>query len=59
MMRDNIPRSIKGAGALAEALELIGAEGKTDHDMAKVITENELELREFLKWGLMSLASDQ
>ncbi len=34
MIRENIPRSIKGAGALSEALELIGAEGKTDHDLS-------------------------
>jgi hypothetical protein len=58
MIRENIPAAIKGAGALAEALDLIGTEGKTDHDMARIIHDNELVLRDFLKWGLHSLATD-
>lgn len=58
MIRENMPAAIKGAGALAEALDLIGASEKTDHDMAKIIVDNDAALREFLKWGLASLATD-
>jgi hypothetical protein len=39
-----------------EALEHIVAPHKSDHDMASIIVENELELREFLSYALISLA---
>lgn len=56
MIRENHAAAIKGAGALQEALELIGAQDKTDHDMAKVIVDNELELRELVRFALDGLA---
>lgn len=59
MIRENITLSIKGAAALSEALDQIGGHEKSDHDLAKVIVENELSLREFLRWGLYRLATDQ
>jgi hypothetical protein len=50
-------RRLRGAAALMEALELIGASNATDHDMAKVIVDYELELREFLAGALRDLQS--
>ena len=38
-------RAISGLAALTEMLSLIGKEGATDHDMAKVFTEHELDFR--------------
>jgi hypothetical protein len=49
-------RRTRGAAALMEALELIGAENANDHDMARVICDNELELREMLAAVMRSLA---
>jgi hypothetical protein len=48
-------RRLRGAAALMEVLGHIGAEGKNDHDMARVVVENELELREFLSRALSDL----
>lgn len=61
MIRDSIPKAIKGVGALAEALDCIGGQqpsgdNKTDHDLAKVIVDNELDLRELVKFALDALA---
>ncbi len=38
-------RAVAGFAAVCEMISLIGKEGKTDHDMAHVLTENELEIR--------------
>lgn len=50
-------RRLRGAAALIEALKMIGAENATDHDMAEVIVENELELREMLAFVLNETAA--
>jgi hypothetical protein len=38
-------RAIAGLAALTELIGLIGKDGKTDHDLAKVVVDHELELR--------------
>lgn len=48
-------RRLRGAAALLEVLMLIGAENVTDSDMAKVVVDNELELREMLSFALREL----
>lgn len=50
-------RRLRGAAALMEILELIGAEGATDHDLAHIATDQELELRELLSFALAGLAT--
>jgi hypothetical protein len=52
-------RHMRGAAALMEALELIGATGVTDHDMARVIVDNELELRSMLSFVLAGLVRER
>lgn len=44
-------KALKGAAALAEMLGLIGA-AEDDNAVAKVMVENEIELRDLLKWAL-------
>jgi hypothetical protein len=56
-MRDNLTETIKGVAALCEALNVIGSH-KTDHDMAKIICDGELELRALIAFALKSLAQD-
>lgn len=63
MIRDNIPRTIKGVGALVEALNCIGAQqpngdNQTDHDLAKIIVDHEVELRELVRYALDALSGD-
>lgn len=49
--------ALKGAAAVAEAIELIGNDQeKTDHDMAKIIVENELAIRDLVSFALKRLA---
>jgi hypothetical protein len=53
--------TIRGVSALAEALECIGGrhpsgDNKTDHDLAKVIVENKISLRELVGYALKCLA---
>jgi hypothetical protein len=57
--RENIPAAIHGCGALASALDCIGHEHRTAHDMAKIICDHEMELRALLAFALDSLASEQ
>jgi hypothetical protein len=50
-------QAIKGAGALSELLDCIGAtlpngDPAGDHAAAKVLVDNELELRALLSWSL-------
>jgi hypothetical protein len=52
-------RRLRGAAALNEMLTMIGAPNATDHDMAAVLTDNELELRELLSFVLTKLAEPQ
>lgn len=49
-------RRLRGAAALMEALETIGAPNADDHDTAAVIVDNELELRELLAFAIAFLA---
>lgn len=49
--------ALKGAAAVAEAVNLIGNDReKTDHDMAKIIVENELAVRDLVRFALKRLA---
>lgn len=58
-MRDNHPNTIKGAGALQEALDLIGyTEPDGDKRLAKIIVDNELALRDLIRYALNSLSND-
>lgn len=41
-----------GAGALEKALDLIGEPDKTDHDLAKIIVDNEVELRALVRYAI-------
>jgi hypothetical protein len=52
-------RRLRGAAALNEMLTMIGAPNATDHDMAAVLTSEELELREMLAFVLTELAKPQ
>lgn len=59
MIRDNYPSALRGAAALQEALNLIGNDKeKTDHDMAKLIVDNELGLADLLRHFLSSIAEE-
>lgn len=50
-------RRIRGAAALMEMLEHIGANNATDHDVAQVLCDNELELREMLSFTMAQLTN--
>lgn len=52
-------RRLRGAAALMEILEHIGATNATDHDMAHVVVDNELELRELLAFALLKLSGSE
>lgn len=56
MIRDNPIAALKGVVALLEALDKIGTEGVTDHDLARSVVVNETELRELARWALAELA---
>jgi hypothetical protein len=56
-MREDIAGAIKGCGALREALDMIGSEDKTDHHVAKVITDHETEIEALIRFALTELAS--
>ncbi len=43
---------LRGAAALTEMLDTIGVEGAIDHDVTKILTDNESVLREFLAFVL-------
>jgi hypothetical protein len=49
---------LRGAAAIAEMLDLIGAQDVTNHDVAKVLVENELAIRDMLAFVLSRLAGD-
>lgn len=48
-------RRLRGAAALMEMLEYIGAPHATDHDVAQILCDNELELREMLAYTMTEL----
>lgn len=48
-------RRLRGAAALMEMLHHIGANNVTDHDVARVLCDNELELREMLSFAMSKL----
>lgn len=58
MARNEGVDALRGAAALQECLDTIGAEGLTDHDLAKIIVENELECRTLVRWAVARLATD-
>jgi hypothetical protein len=49
-------RRLRGAAALMETLECIGHQNRDDHDMAKIMCDEELELRELLSFALLKLS---
>lgn len=49
-------RRLRGAAALMEMLEHIGAENTNDHDVAHILCDNELELREMLAYTMTELS---
>jgi hypothetical protein len=63
MIREKPTQAIRGVAALSEMLDHIGGvqengDSVTDSMVAKVLTENELELRELVRYALNSLAND-
>jgi hypothetical protein len=48
-------RRLRGAAAIMEMLEQIGAANATDHDVALILTDQELEIREMLSFTLTEL----
>lgn len=59
MDKETFATTIKGVAALAEAVDMIGAESGDDHKLAHVICDNELPLRELIRYALKSLGEDQ
>ena len=58
-MRDNYSNTIKGAGALQEALDLIGdTDPDGDKRLSKIIVDNELALRDLIRFALNSISND-
>ncbi len=47
----------RGAAVLLQALDVIGGPGN-DADMAKIIVDDELALRELIRFALVKLASE-
>ncbi len=57
--KEDIGSPIKGAGALLEMLDCIGGlalngEPISDHEVAKILTTNELELRKLLRFAMVA-----
>jgi hypothetical protein len=48
-------RRLRGAAALIEMLEHIGLTNATDHDVARILCDNELELREMLAFTMQQI----
>jgi hypothetical protein len=55
----DIGNQLRGAAALAEMLDCIGGEGVTDHDVAKLLTDNELDLRELLSFAIRKMIDEK
>lgn len=55
--------AIRGIAAVSEALNCIGAErfidGGGDHAVAKIVVDNEMQLRSLVAFALVCLASEQ
>jgi hypothetical protein len=56
--------AIKGAGALSQMLDCIGAAQPNgdpigDHTVARILVDNELDLRAFLDWSLWKLSLEK
>ena len=52
-------RQLRGAAALTEMIERIGAPNSTYHDVAHILTDHELELRELLSFAMTELAKPE
>lgn len=57
------PQAMRGAAALAEMIDCIGAtlpsgDPQGDHAVAKILVENEMELRELLNFALPRLGHE-
>lgn len=55
---DEVFGHVKAAHALAEALDVIGEEGATDHAMAEVIVKNELPLWNLARQLIVNAGKD-
>jgi len=51
-MTQQSPAILRGAAAILEALDLMGREEKTDHDLAKIIVDAEIDLRAIVQAAL-------
>jgi hypothetical protein len=58
MIREEWANAVHGCGALMEMLDWIGVEETTDHDLAKLLMDNEHRLEALLKFALDRLAQD-
>jgi hypothetical protein len=57
----DVAKVVKGAGALLQALDTIGAASEDDDGdrlMAKIICDNELDLRELVRYALDSITEE-
>lgn len=55
MTLDQTKNLLVGGGALAQMLQCIGDTEKTDHDIAKLLVDNEKELSELMKFAMSQL----
>ncbi len=60
MAKENIASAIRGASAVQEAIDRIGTsdEGTGDHDIAKIIVDNEIALRDLVRFALEAAADE-
>lgn len=49
-------KALHGAAAVTEMLDLIGSHYVSDHDIAKVLTEHELDIRALVAFALLELS---
>jgi len=56
--RGYLAKAMTGCGALYAALDEIGNQGHSDHDLAKVVVDNEMALRALLTYALNHLAAE-
>lgn len=46
---------LRGAAAMHAMLDIIGEEGRTDHDLARIFVDDEIAIRAFLKFAIEQL----
>lgn len=50
-------RLLRGLAAIDEMLDVIGAHDKDDHEVARVLCDNELDIRELVMFALSKINS--